>query len=63
MFLNWLKWCWYFKEILPWKIGLVDFDTHLSKEAYEYPETRINDIEKILPETVNLAYDQLQISI
>ena len=43
IFINWLKWCWIFKEILTWQVGLVSF-RELSKDEFEYPEIRLNDI-------------------
>jgi len=37
MILNYLKWCWRMKEILPWQVALVS-DEPLTQEDYDYPE-------------------------
>jgi len=39
MLINYLKWCWRLKTILPWSTRLVD-NRELTKEEYEYPATR-----------------------
>lgn len=40
MLLNYIKWCWIMKEILPWQVSLVRHE-ELAQEEYEYPNWRI----------------------
>ncbi len=36
LFINWVRWCIEFKEIMPWSVRLVSFD-ELTKDEYNYP--------------------------
>lgn len=50
-FINWIRWCFICKDIMPWSVGLVSFDK-LTKEEYEYPFDRMmetkNRYDKVL---------------
>lgn len=46
MFLNWIKWCFICKEILPFCVGLVSFK-ELTQEEYDFPANFI--IEDFIP--------------